>query len=458
MKTRRIVLSVAAALLILAIAAVILFLTHSLDSIGRSQASAYDRYTALLEHLSTSEIALTEQGQLVGVYSLKDLGLLEDATNTLQQRFSDLERMPPEDFSALGAKARMRWKEQTHDAPDTLPLSLHALDITAPQRDLALVQRDPSEDAYLYFENGAFHICPEVQGNTLQPGVVEALFREGLADCAVTAAKPLQISLDLTDLDCYEPPQVLADSDTFDYAAKLQEFTQNFQISISLPGSSFVLQAAALLSVDEAGTLIIDEDGLRQEVTSYAAAFDKANTPYLFTTYDGSLKPLSFLSCTYTLDQEALFDQLYDQLFHLNGSPLEAPFTCLRNGQPFSISGTYVEVDIQNQQMTYYKDGEVLVHTDVVTGRKGGYDTPTGYYQVQTHSPNAWLSGPDYLVFVKYWVGFYQAYGIHDASWRTIFGGDKYIYDGSHGCVNTPEEAMAIIYNDITIGTPVVVH
>ena len=66
-----------------------------------------------------------------------------------------------------------------------------------------------------------------------------------------------------------------------------------------------------------------------------------------------------------------------------------------------------------------------------VTGRKGGYDTPVGYYQVQTHSPNAWLTGPDYRVFVKYWVGFYQAYGIHDASWRTIFGGDKYIYDGS---------------------------
>ena len=108
--------------------------------------------------------------------------------------------------------------------------------------------------------------------------------------------------------------------------------------------------------------------------------------------------------------------------------------------------------------MTYYKDGEVLVHTDVVTGRKGGYDTPTGYYQVQTHSPNAWLTGPDYRVFVKYWVGFYLAYGIHDASWRTEFGGEKYIYDGSHGCVNTPEAAMKIIYDDITIGTPVVLY
>ena len=147
-----------------------------------------------------------------------------------------------------------------------------------------------------------------------------------------------------------------------------------------------------------------------------------------------------------------------DSLTRLSADAVEAPYTCTRKGEPFSISGTYVEVDIQQQQMTYYKDGEVLVHTDVVTGRKGGYDTPTGYYQVQTHSPNAWLTGPDYRVFVKYWVGFYLAYGIHDASWRTEFGGDKYIYDGSHGCVNTPEEAMKIIYDDITIGTPVVLY
>ena len=58
-----------------------------------------------------------------------------------------------------------------------------------------------------------------------------------------------------------------------------------------------------------------------------------------------------------------------DSLTRLSADAVEAPYTCTRKGEPFSISGTYVEVDIQQQQMTYYKDGEVLVHTDVVTGR-----------------------------------------------------------------------------------------
>ena len=49
-------------------------------------------------------------------------------------------------------------------------------------------------------------------------------------------------------------------------------------------------------------------------------------------------------------------------------------------------------------------------------------------------------------------------YGLHDASWRSNFGGDYYLYAGSHGCVNTPLDAIATIYNNITVGTLVVVY
>ena len=48
--------------------------------------------------------------------------------------------------------------------------------------------------------------------------------------------------------------------------------------------------------------------------------------------------------------------------------------------------------------------------------------------------------------------------GIHDASWRSSFGGNIYTYNGSHGCVNTPYSAVKKIYNNTTYGTPVIVH
>ncbi|MFR7741990.1 MAG: L,D-transpeptidase [Acutalibacteraceae bacterium] len=48
--------------------------------------------------------------------------------------------------------------------------------------------------------------------------------------------------------------------------------------------------------------------------------------------------------------------------------------------------------------------------------------------------------------------------GLHDASWRSNFGASFYVYGGSHGCVNTPEEAMALIWNLAEDGTPVLMH
>ena len=138
---------------------------------------------------------------------------------------------------------------------------------------------------------------------------------------------------------------------------------------------------------------------------------------------------------------------------------LEVPWYCWRNGEAFAIEGTYVEVDIHNQVMTFVKDGVVLVTTDVVTGNTWGYPTPPGYYQVQNKDTNCWLSGADYNVHVDYWVGFIgYTYGLHDADWRTIFGGDHYKIEGSHGCVNTPKEPMAKIFENIEVGTPVLVH
>ena len=45
------------------------------------------------------------------------------------------------------------------------------------------------------------------------------------------------------------------------------------------------------------------------------------------------------------------------------------------------IGNTYVEIDLTNQRMVFYKDGQLLVDTPVVTGcvRKG-HSTPTGCF------------------------------------------------------------------------------
>ena len=71
---------------------------------------------------------------------------------------------------------------------------------------------------------------------------------------------------------------------------------------------------------------------------------------------------------------------------------------------------------------------------------------------------NAVLKGDNYRTPVNYWMPFYGNYGIHDAYWRAQFGGEVYLTNGSHGCVNTPPAAMAQVYANMESGTPVVLY
>lgn len=109
--------------------------------------------------------------------------------------------------------------------------------------------------------------------------------------------------------------------------------------------------------------------------------------------------------------------------------------------------------------MTFIKDGRLVVNTNIVTGALNGHQTPTGLYETHGKEHDIWLKGDDYLVFVKYWVSVVgDIIGLHDASWRSNFGASFYVYGGSHGCVNTPEQAMALIWNLAEDGTPVLMH
>jgi len=123
------------------------------------------------------------------------------------------------------------------------------------------------------------------------------------------------------------------------------------------------------------------------------------------------------------------------------------------------VGDTYIEVDMGAQHMWAYKDGALLIDTDVVTGNiSRNYGTPSMVAAIQYKDRNAVLRGDNYATPVKYWMPFYGNYGIHDASWRREFGGTVYLTNGSHGCVNTPPAAMKVIFENIDSGTPVVLY
>ena len=108
--------------------------------------------------------------------------------------------------------------------------------------------------------------------------------------------------------------------------------------------------------------------------------------------------------------------------------------SAMARGEENDIGDTYVEIDITNQRMWFYKDGQCLVDTPVVTGdaTKDGYETPLGLYCLFDKEAKAILRGADnltgksYNTPVDYWMPFNGGVGIHDAKWRASFGGTLY--------------------------------
>ncbi|MCM1540340.1 MAG: L,D-transpeptidase/peptidoglycan binding protein [Blautia sp.] len=219
-------------------------------------------------------------------------------------------------------------------------------------------------------------------------------------------------------------------------------------------------QSTGLPFLDEAGELVADPERVRAFVSQLAEEYDTYEKEISFQSTRGDVVQVPG-NGTYgtTIDQEAEFAYLRLALEE-NREEVHIP-AYIRQGLvrgKNDIGDTYIEVDMTQQRMYYYVNGELVIETDIVTGHTGGgrRGTPQGVNFVYSKQRNRVLRGPGYASPVKYWVPVKGAIGIHDASWRSEFGGEIYQTNGSHGCINTPTEVMAQLYEQVEIGTPVV--
>ena len=132
----------------------------------------------------------------------------------------------------------------------------------------------------------------------------------------------------------------------------------------------------------------------------------------------------------------------------------------------FNINSTYVLVSIKNQNARLYVNGKLKKKVPVVTGRAGVTPTPKGTFKIAYKQRDTYLDGEtvgfDYYLAVKYWMplGGTGGVGLHDASWRGYnqFGGNYYLWDGSHGCINMRTKDAAYFYSKIKKGTTVKIY
>ncbi|MDO5717499.1 MAG: L,D-transpeptidase family protein [Tissierellia bacterium] len=130
------------------------------------------------------------------------------------------------------------------------------------------------------------------------------------------------------------------------------------------------------------------------------------------------------------------------------------------------LGNTYIEIDLSRQHLWYYKDGQLMTETDIVTGDPNrGVPTPTGVFKVWSREKDRSLVGivpqssADYSSYVDFWMPItWTGVGIHNSRWRSEFGGSIYNGNGSYGCINLPFDPTKIIFDNIEINTPVVIY
>lgn len=280
--------------------------------------------------------------------------------------------------------------------------------------------------------------------------------------------------LDLAEADCYyDVPFSERQEKILLLWQKIEAF-QNCDIVYDMGAEQIPLTASITAGfllhtpegevlTDDSGNLMLDEEEVRSFISKLSEVYDTYGMERSFQSTRGDIVTVTGGTYGTKLNQKEetayLMEHLLTEEVHTGETVMHIPAyekEALVRGKD-DIGTTYIEVDMTEQKMYYYADGKLELETEIVTGNTGRrMGTPEGVNYVYSKQKNRILRGPGYASPVKYWMPVKGNIGIHDAGWRSEFGGTIYKTNGSHGCINTPTDKMAELYDMVEVGTPVI--
>ena len=361
------------------------------------------------------------------------------------------------DETVLEAEAKTTFdKEKLAQVVEALP-EISGEDITAPA------------DAYDEWQENAYVIVPEVEGNTVNK---EQLLQELVAVLSESGRSYI------VPEETYLHPAVYADNEALNKKVESANALVAGTTSIEMPGHVIESIGPAELKEwiidDQAGGFVLPEEVVRGKCEAFVKALaEKYDTyqkdvPFKSQNFGEIMINLSFHG--WELDQAAVTEAFVTAINAHADSQIEPVW--LHKGFSMEADGigpTYVECDIASQHVYYYINGELYLDTPIVSGTatNSSRRTPTGVYLLEYKQKDRTLLGhpdpetgePSYRSHVWFWMPFNGSIGFHDADgWRSRYGGSIFEYNGSHGCVNMPYNAAKQMYEAIDKETPIIVH
>lgn len=323
-----------------------------------------------------------------------------------------------------------------------------------------------STDAYIAFENNQFVIKEETIGTVIE--------KEKLLEQAAKTVQEGIGTLSAEESDVYKLPAITSKDENLKHQQEVWNGCAAVTVSYTFGEQTEVLDGMTVkdwMTYDEAGNYVDDPVTLQQNIQNYVQMLgEKYNTVgktrSITSTCTGQPVSVEGGNYGFRIDAQGEGAQLLADIQAHTNTKREPVYS--RTGAVYGendIGDTYVEIDLTAQHLWYYKDGALLMDSDLVSGTYYSYGrrTPGGTYflaykqrnQVLRPAPN-----PDgsyaYESPVSYWMPFNGGIGLHDANWRGRFGGNIYLYSGSHGCINLPVSFAGGFYENIEAGCPIV--
>ncbi|MGB4661042.1 MAG: L,D-transpeptidase family protein [Mobilitalea sp.] len=305
-----------------------------------------------------------------------------------------------------------------------------------------------------YGVNG-YEIVPEVAGTKIK---VEVLY-EAVKNSIIS----LESTLSLEKIECYVAPEVTAENPDLVAAVTEMNRIASAKITYEFGDAVEIVDGSRIsewLSVDEYFQVFLNEESIKDFVDYIGKTYNTFGKERTFTTSYGDILQIKGGDYGWWLNRPQEVTELKELI--LAGAQQVKEPTYFQTAQQYGdddIGNTYVEINLTAQHLFFYKEGKLIIETDVVTGNVAKkYGTPVGTYPIQYKEEDATLVGEDYSSPVKYWMPFNKNIGLHDATWREEFGKDIYLTNGSHGCINMPPAAAKKVFADIKRGVAVVVY
>lgn len=306
-----------------------------------------------------------------------------------------------------------------------------------------------------YVSGRGYTLIPETEGS--------AILEEALREAVASGIMNLQDSISLEEAGVYKAAEIRSDDEALSERLNTMNRYAGVTVTYRFGDKTEVLNGDRIhewISVNADGSVALSSSGVISYVEELAAEYNTSNKAKNLKTSYGKTVQVKGGSYGWRINQSAEADELAE-IIRSGESQTREPIY----GQKAASHGendygdTYVEINLTAQHLFFYKDGKKIVESDFVSGNESkGWGTPAGTYSLTYKQKDATLKGEDYETPVDFWMPFNGGIGMHDATWRSSFGGTIYKTGGSHGCINLPHSAAKKIYENISAGVPVICY